>query len=219
MNNSNTYRSAHPNVPSVIASSDVNVKKEEVIPEPIVVSGVSKKKKTFGMKAKELFVKEDAKSVSQYLFGDILIPAFTNTVLDMIKNGAEMMFLGRTRGPSRSRYEYGGRIRYENYYDRDEAYYGSRRPQYAGPVTTPTYSYDEIVFESRADAEAVIIDLKKHIRDFGYVTIPYLYGIIGWRSDWTAPRYGWTNLDGPNSDYIIMSGGGYWLRLPKPTAI
>ena len=216
MNNSNTYRSAHPNVPSVITSSDVNVKKEEVIPEPIVVSGVSKKKKTFGMKVKELFVKEDAKSVSQYLFGDILIPAFTNTVLDMIKNGAEMMFLGRTRGPSRSRYEYGGRIRYENYYDRDEAYYGGRRPQYAGPVTTPTYSYDDITFESRGDAEAVLIRLKERIFESGAVSVAFLYHLIGWRADYTADGYGWRDLSNAN---ILMSGGGYWLKLPKPVVI
>lgn len=216
MNNSNAYRNAQQNM---VPSSSVNVKREEPAPEPIVVSKVSKKKKTFGMKMRELFVKEDAKSVSQYIFGDILIPAFTNTILDMIKNGAEMMFLGRTRGPSYYGDRSGNRrIRYENYYDRDQDYYG-RRPQYSGPITTPTYSYDEIVFESRGDAEAVLIDLKKQIRDVGYVTIPYLYGIIGWRSDWTAPRYGWTNLDGPNSDYIVMSGGGYWLRLPRPVAI
>ena len=66
MNNSNAYRNAQSNVPTVITSSDVNIKKEEVIPEPIVVSGVSKKKKTFGMKVKELFVKEDAKSFRRY---------------------------------------------------------------------------------------------------------------------------------------------------------
>lgn len=217
MNNSNAYRNAQSNVPTVITSSDVNIKKEEVIPEPIVVSGVSKKKKTFGMKVKELFVKEDAKSVSQYIFGDILIPAFTNTLLDMIKNGAEMMFLGRTRGPSRYDRSYGGRIRYENYYDRDEAYYGSgRRPQYSAPVTTPTYSYDDITFESRADAEAVLMRLKERIFENGAVSVAFLYHLIGWRADYTADGYGWRDLSSAN---ILLSGGGYWLRLPKPVVI
>lgn len=213
MNNSNAYRNIQQQ--SIITSSDVNVKKEEVVPEPIVVGGVKKKKKTFGMKIKELFVKEDAKSVSQYIFGDILIPAFTNTILDMIKNGAEMMFLGRTRGPSYYNRP-GGRIRYENYYDRDQDYYGSRRPQYAQPQPTPTYSYDDVTFESRGDAEAVLMRLKERIFESGAVSVAFLYHLIGWRADYTADGYGWRDLRDAN---ILMSGGGYWLKLPRPVVI
>lgn len=213
MNNSNAYRNAQQNI---VPSSSVNVKREEPTPEPIVVSKVSKKKKTFGMKLRELFVKEDAKSVSQYIFGDILIPAFTNTILDMIKNGAEMMFLGRTRGPSYYGDRSGNRrIRYENYYDRDQDYYG-RRPQYAGPTATPTYSYDDITFESRGDAEAVLLRLKERVYESGAVSVAFLYHLIGWKADYTADGWGWRDLRDAS---IVMSGGGYWLRLPRPVVI
>ena len=214
-NNSNAYRTAQTRVIPA-ASTNAVAKQEEPVPAPIVTGTVKKKKKTFGMKLKELFVKEDAKSVSQYIFGDILIPALTNTILDTIKNGAEMIFLGRTGGPSYSNRS-GGRIRYENYWDRDRDYeYQGRRPQYNAPRSAPTYSYDNMTFESRGDAEAVLLKLKERIYDSGAVSIAFLYHLVGWSADYTADGWGWRDL---RDATIVMSSDGYWLRLPRPVVI
>lgn len=223
-NNSNAYRAAN-NMPSVIPASGVEpIKEETPKPQeeqaPQTPTAVRKKKKTFGSKLRDLFVKEDAKTVSQYIFGDILIPAFTNTVLDIIKNGAEMMFLGRTsgRGYGRGGYGNGGRIRYENYYDGDPDYLGRRSQYSARPVSVPTQSYDELIFESRADADEVLIDMKRRVMESGYVSIAYLYNHprVRWHSDYTADGWGWKDL---RSASVVMCQGGWWLKLPRPVVV
>ena len=217
-NNSNAYRAAQ-NMPNVIPASGIEPAKEETPKEqPLPPNpNVRKKKKTFGSKLRDLFVKEDAKTVTQYLFGDILIPAFTNTILDIIKNGAEMMFLGRTTGSGYGRYNSGPRVRYENYYDRDYEYRGSR-PQYSRPAPVPTQSYDELIFESRADADEVLLDMKRRVMESGYVTIAYMYNHprVRWHSDYTADGWGWTDLRNAS---IVMCQGGWSIKLPRPVVI
>lgn len=215
-NNSDAYIKASRNVDNVVPAATVAKPEEEPKPEPIITGEVKKKKKTFGDKVRGLFIREDAKTVSQYVFGDILIPALRNTIVDMIRNGAEMFFLGNTRGPRYySRDDRSPRIQYQNYYDRDMDYQG-RRPQYSREPVTPTYSYDDITFESRADAEAVLLRLRERIYESGAVSVAFLYSLIHWKSDYTADGYGWRDL---RNAQVILVRDGYWLKLPQPVVI
>lgn len=216
-NNSDTYRKASVNPTIKPLTENVEIKKEEPLPTPIVSGEVKARKKTMADKAKSLFIKEDAKSVWSYVFGDILIPALKNTFVDMVRNGVEMMVLGTIR-PKRyddRRSDYGSpRIRYQDYYDRDYDSSRGRVQTYAAP----TYSYNDMVFETRGDAELVITRLRERIRESGSVSISYLYSLVNWDSDYTASGYGWTYLGADVSD-IILTRNGYWLRLPKPVAL
>lgn len=218
-NNSDAYRNASksPDKPLIAAGTVPNVeKKEEPKPEPIITGEVHKKKKTFGDTARKLFIKEDAKSVFSYVFNDILVPAFSNTIVDMIRNGAEMIFLGNARGPRTYNPNNSGRIRYDSYYDRRE-YEQDYRGRYSQPrPTMPTYAFDDITFESRGDAEAVLLKLKERIYDSGAVSVAFLYSLIHWQSDYTADGYGWRDL---RDAQVVLVRDGYWLRLPKPVVI
>lgn len=217
-NNSDTYRRASSQDNNLIAAGTVpnQGKKEEPRPEPIITGEVHKKKQTAGDKMKKLFIKEDTKSVFSYVFNDILVPALGNTIVDMIRNGAEMIFLGSARGPRTYNSNPGsGRIRYDSYYDRrdfDQDYRG-RYPQ---RPSMPTYSYDDITFESRADAEAVLVRLKERIYESGAVSVAFLYSLVHWQSDYTADGYGWRDL---RDAQVVLVRDGYWLRLPRPVVI
>ena len=192
------------------------VKKDEAkqpdLPEAIVESGVKKKKQTFGDKAKKLFIKEDAKSVWSYIFGDILIPALKNTFVSMVQNGVDLW----VNGSVTPRKAAGGngrvtRTPYSSYYE-DEDYRGRRKA-----YTAPTPSYDEIEFDSRGDAEAVLMRLRQRIFEYGSVSIAYLYSLVKWGSDWTANQYGWLNLE--QASIVRTNVGTFILKLPRPVEL
>ena len=194
-----------------------SIKKDETkqpeLPEAIIEGEVKKKKQTFGDKAKKLLIKEDAKSVWSYVFGDILIPALKNTFVSMVQNGVDLWVNGSVT--SKRNAGNGGRVTrtpYSSYYQEDEDYRG-RRKAYAAP----TYSYDEIEFDSRGDAEAVLMRLRQRIFEFGSVSIAYLYSLVRWSSDWTANQYGWINLE---QAYIMRTTSGtFVLKLPRPVEL
>ena len=194
------------------------VKKEEKqqdLPEPIVSGEVKKKKQTFGDKAKKLLIKEDAKSVWSYVFGDILIPALKNTFVSMVQNGVDLWVNGSITTKKTS--SNGGRVSripYSSFYPEDEDYRGrGSRKAYS----IPTNLYDEIEFDHRDDAEAVLMRCRQRIHEFGSVSIAHLYSLVGWKSDWTANQYGWLNLDQAN---VIRTGvGTFVLKLPRPVEL
>ena len=193
------------------------VKKEEKqvdLPDPIVSGEVKKKKQTFGDKAKRLLFKEDIKSVWSYIFGDILVPALKSTLLNTVQNGAEFMIMGGVSNPKRSSSNGGrvSRVPYSTFYE-DEDYKGRTRKAYS----IPTNLYDEIEFDHRDDAEAVLMRCRQRILEFGSVSIAHLYSLVGWKSDWTANQYGWLNLDQAN---VIRTGmGTFVLKLPRPVEL
>ena len=192
------------------------VKKDETkqpeLPEPIIEGEVKKKKKTFGDKAKRLFVKEDAKSVWSYVFGDILIPALKNTFVSMVQNGVDLWVNGSVTPKKSSNGSRVSRTPYGSYFREDEDYVGKRRPYSAA-----TAQYDEIEFDSRGDAEAVLMRLRQRIYVYGSVSIAYLYSLVRWSSDWTANQYGWINLDQAN--ILRTTAGTFLLKLPRPVEL
>lgn len=198
-------------VPANTVKKDIQ---EEALPDAIIEGEVKKKKQTFGDKARSLLIKEDAKSVWSYVFGDILIPALKNTFVSMVQNGVDLWVNGSV-SPRRvdRRDSRVTRTPYGDYYDsgNDQDYRGRRRAYAA-----PTYSYDEIEFDSKGDAEAVLMRLRQRIYDTGSVSIAYLYSLVRWNSDYTANQYGWINLDQAN---VIRTGNGYLLKLPRPVEL
>ena len=214
-NNSDNFRQAQTIIPGGSVSGQGP--REEKNPDPIVKGKVAKKKETFLDKAKKKFIKEDAKSVFSYVFDDILIPSLLNTFVDMARNAAEMVFLGGVRPKPYNSSSYGNsRIRYDNYFNRDQDYYGPTQTRSPQPITS-TNAYDDLTFESEDDAKAILADLKDQIRLYGSVSISYYYRRAGLKCDYTANSYGWRDLYGVQP--IKTKDGTYWLHLPRPVIV
>lgn len=205
-NNSDAYRNRstlNGTMPAPAGDQKAIEEKEEVT--PVVSAPAAVKKKTTKDKAKSLLFKEDLTSVGHYVFHEILVPAFKKMFVSMISNGANMMIYGESRGYSDRDQDYrGSRSSYSDYYDRD--YRTSRRP------SAPTYSYDEIVFQSRGEAEEARRRMREHIQRKGKVSVAYMYQLAEWNYDYTAEYYGWRNLDYAE---IVPVSAGYWLKLPR----
>lgn len=191
-------------------SHRVRSQKEEKKIEKVIQGKVVTRKKTLGRKFGDLFLGDSSGGVMSYVVNDILIPAMKSTVSDMVCGGVEML-LGTTRG-SRSRRDKGkSYVSYSSYYksDRDERREPSMRNR-------TRHDFDDIILDSRGEAEEVLSHLVDLTEDYGMATVSDLYDLVGMTGSFTDNKYGWTNLSNAT---ITRVRDGYLIDLPKTSLL
>ena len=140
---------------------------------------------------------------------DLLVPTIKKAISDIVKDGIDMI-LG-TGGPS-TRSTNASKVSYRNYYDRrdNERNYTSARRNTTG------YSYDDIILETRGEAEEVITAMDGLMDTYGIVSVADLYDLVGIQCNYTDNKYGWTNIRNVEP---IRVRDGYMLKLPKAMPI
>ena len=167
-----------------------------------IVSGKVTTKKNSARKFADIFLAEDIGSVKDHVLMEVLVPAISNTILDIITNAANMVFGKYSGNKKRS----GSRISYNRYSDpRDERHSSRTRAQ-------SRLDYEDIVFDSYGEAELVLDEMDNVLDDRHEVTVADLYDMAGLYAPFTMNRYGWTNL---SSAKVMREGTGYIIKLPK----
>lgn len=177
--------------------------------EQIVTGTVKTKKKSFWSKVQDEFISEDGKSVGDYILLDVLVPAIKKTISDIVTNGIDMLLFGG-RNTSGS-YVPGSRVSYRNYYDNNQRNSGGYS---RARTTNVNYSYDQIIFQSRGDADAVLNELNDIIRRYGFAKVADFNDLAGVNGSYTDNNYGWSDLR--SAQIIRQRDGGYLIDLPKP---
>ena len=162
-----------------------------------IVKGKVKTKKKNSILAS--FINDDLQDIKKYIVEDVLIPTIKKTITDVVKNSIDMFFYGEV---SRSNRSNSSRISYSSYYDRD------REPR----SRRNSLLIDDIVLESRAEAEEVLDRLDEMIEEFGMASVLNLYDLIGVTAPFTADKYGWTDI---RSASVVRTKDGYMLKLPR----
>ena len=184
-------------------------KKSEETPEKKVdkiVSGTVKTKKK--NKILKSFVSEDASSVKSFIFSEVLIPTVKKLIEDIVNEGVHMIFYGESGG-SRKR-STGSKISYRKYYDDREA---ERRRYRSTPQLRGGFDYDDIILDSRGEAEAVLDQLDTLIDQYDSASIADLYDLVGLYSDnYQNNKFGWFELQTASIQHVRE---GYLLRLPR----
>ena len=172
-----------------------------------VVKGVVKtKKKTEIRKFADIFLAEDFASVKSYILMDVLVPGIKRAVSDIVTNSLDMLLFGESnKNKKSSGVSY---ISYKNYSDKKDASDNTR--------TRTGYNYDDIVLESRGEAEEVITRMEELIETYGSVSVADLYDLVGKQCNYTDNKYGWINVR--NAEPIRVRDG-YLLKLPKAMPI
>lgn len=172
-----------------------------------VVSGkVKTKKKSEMSKFKDSIFAQDIQSVGSYLISDVLIPTIKTAIHDIIVNGADMMVYGETSKKKSPL----SQVSYRNYSSKEKPYRENAR-------ASNRFDLDDIVFDSRGDAETVLDQMSEVLSSYGIVSVAELYDMIGQTAPFTANRWGWTSIR--TADVIRGMGGSYYLKLPKPVPI
>lgn len=172
--------------------------------EKVVQGTVKTKKKSEVSKFKDVFIAEDAATIKTYLLTDVLLPALKNTIEDVVTNGIRMLL----RGDTAARKSGGGasKISYDRMYDRKDD-----RPS-TNYRNRSVYDYDDVILETRGEAEAVIDRLCEAIDEYGHTSIGDLNDLVGRTGRYTDNNYGWTDLHNARA---VRTRDGYVLDLPR----
>ena len=174
-----------------------------------VVSGEAKKRKKSEVKKfANIFVPEDVENVKSYILIDVIVPGIKNAIADAVS----IMLFGEA-GRLGGRNNKGSRASYQRYYDdrRDD------RRDYGRPRAVSGFDYDDIVFDTRGDADLVLDQMESAINQYSLVSVADLYDLAGITCrSYTANKYGWTDLRGAK---VVRVRDGYILELPRTVQI
>ena len=175
-----------------------------------VVSGKVKTRANTGRKITDIFISEDAANVKSYIFMDVLVPAIKKAISDIVTDGIDMILYGGTGG-GRKKSRTDSKVSYRSYYEdrrdrRESDSYGARS----------RFDYDDIIFNTRGEAEAVREQMLDMIDRYGFVTVADMYDMADLSSPYTSNKYGWTNI---RSAEPVRVKDGYILKLPKAMPI
>lgn len=187
-------------------SKDAGTSQPERKVEKVVTGNVKQKKPTNAKKLAELLFPEDLTSIGDYILTDVIIPNITKAVEDIVCNSIHMLFGRPTNSEKKST---AARVSYRDCY-------GDDRKRYSQPRATRSYSYDDIVFETRGDAEEVLYRMEELLDRFEVVSVADLFDMAGISCNYTDNKYGWTNLGGAKVERV---SDGYVIRLPRATTI
>lgn len=176
--------------------------------EKVVSGGTKTRKKSEVKKFANIFIPEDTENVKSYILMDVIVPGIKNAIADVV---SIMLFgeVGRLGGRGGK----GSRISYQKYYDdrRDD------RRDYGRPRAAASFEYDDIVFETRGDADMVLSQLDAAIDQYGIASVADLYDLAGITChSYTANKYGWTDI---RTAKVIRIRDGYILQLPRTVQI
>ena len=183
--------------------------REEVAEKKVekVVSGKTSTKKKSGIrKLSDTFLSEDVSNVKSYIFAEVLLPAAKKLVSDIVTNGTNMLLYGEIKNKKGN----SSKVSYSRYYD-------DRSRDYRSPVVRNNFDYDEIIFETRGDAEAVLDAMYDILNQYKVVSVAELYDLASITThNYTCNNYGWIDLRGSS---VVRVRDGYILKLPRALAI
>lgn len=173
-----------------------------------VVTGKVKTKSNNARNLANIFISEDAGNVTSYLFMDVFVPALKKLISDVVRDGIDMLLYGRSQGNRSS----GTKVSYRNYYDSGS----STSRENTDTRVRSRFDYDDLIYGSRGEAEAVRKKMEDVIDRYGFVTVADMYDMADLTAPYTASKYGWTSVR--NSE-VVRINGGYILKLPSAVPI
>lgn len=177
--------------------------------EKVVKGSVKVKKKNDLYKVADIFISDDVKNIKEYVLMDVLVPTVKKVIMgtiDMLLNGGSGNYASYSGRSS------GSKVSYARYYDDRK---DTRR--YAEPARSRSrFDHDDIIFETRGEAEAVREEMCNVIDRYGFVTVADMYDMAELSQPYTSEKYGWTNL---RTADVVRGYDGYIIKLPKAEPI
>lgn len=181
------------------------VEKKKV--EKVVTGSAKAKKKSEIQKFTGAVISEDISRVVHYLTNDVLIPSVKDAIASMVKNGIDMLIYGEPRDTKKR--TTASKVSYRSYYD--EKTEPTRARSLGG------FDYDNVIFETRGDAEVVLSAMDDIIEQYGVVSVNDLYELADvTTTNYMVSRYGWYDI---RSALPVRVSEGWMIKFPKPIAI
>ena len=195
-------------------------KSETARPEikKIVTTSGTIRKASLGSRMRETFAGEGARETGTYVFFDVIIPAIKAMAFDTITQGADRILFGG-RDVIRSGMANAPRTRtnYNQISTKAANNYPGRNFEGGGReisrAARNNHRFDEILLDSRGEAEMVLDTMQDLISRFQWVSVPEFYSMVDVTAEFTDEKWGWTNI---STAQIRPSRGKYVILLPSP---
>lgn len=176
-----------------------------------VVTGKTTTRTRMSKRLRNSIFAQDFRDVREGVVDDIVRPRIKELIYDIFKgflNSADstlqMMIWGEERRNPNNRI--GDHVSYNQFSNR-------RPPQSSAPSMTSAFNCDDIIFETRGDAEVVLAYMYDYVNQYHSVSVANMYEFAGMQSPWTANNYGWNDLTGTSIRPCF--DGGYIIDLPR----
>lgn len=187
-------------------------KKRENKPEIKPVEGgtvVSKGKQSLGRRIQQAFTGDDSKTVGNYVFFDVVLPAVKQLISDALSTGIErLLFGGDSRGGGARR----GYTSYNRYSQASRDMAVNTGIRGGKPESRAVHNFDDIVLDNRGAAEQVIDQLAELISTYEVATVSDFYQMVRITGTFQDDKWGWTSMVGARVDRVR---DGYLIRLPR----
>lgn len=190
--------------------------------EKVVTGDVTRAKPSLAKKFGATFMGGDARTAWSSVVFDVLVPALKDMATDAVTQGIERMIYGdgapRVRGRSASRYGAGTYTSYNRISTptRQGPTPRSDEPRVLPKRSRSTHNFDDVILETRAEAEEVLDRMFDLISEYNVATVSDLYELLGITGAFTDEKWGWSDLRGTK---VVRHRDGYLIDLPRPEAI
>lgn len=183
---------------------------EEKKIERVTSSTAIRRKKSLGRKFKEVFFGGDARSAGQFVIYSVLIPWTKDVIVEMGREGIEKLVRGDSYRRRSSPFSGpAGYVSYNRMTTRPDSRQEPARPLSARARSR--HDFDEIVLQTRPEAEEVISQLFEIVSRYDTATVADLYELVGIRSNHVDHKWGWSDMRGAG---VVRTRDGYLLELP-----
>lgn len=193
---------------------EVAKKETKKIVESVVSGAVEVRKKPLGKRFAETFFGGDARGAAHSIFFDVMIPSAKDMLVNAGQEAIERMFYGEVRSTASRNRSGLAKAAVTNY--RSFSTSPTRREEPRQQISRRArerHDFDEILFETRVDAEEVLDGLFELLSTFEVVTVADMYSLAGKTGEFTDENWGWTSLQGSN---VLRARPGWILDLPRP---
>ena len=184
--------------------------------KPVITSGASVRKKGIIAKVFGSFISEDVDDIGSYLFKDVIVPAVQDTLVNSIKDTADMLFYGEARSANNSRrrnnnytvYSKGGKT---------QSTQSTQSRQQPTANNRAMHRFDSLEFDDYGSAKDVIDSLNDYIFEYESATVGTFYDFASVSHSWTDVSFGWYDVSMVKPRRI--RNGNWVLDLPKPVPL
>ena len=167
----------------------------------IVSSKITIKKKNWFQRFVDSIFTSKSGTIKHYIIYDLIIPNVKRGIQETINI---LLYGSENRGVS---VNYNSTRRYTDYARRETPVVYQRNNNYI---------MDNIILQSRKEAEDVLDTLYDCLQTYNVVRVSDLNDLLGITGTYIDNNYGWSSLEGST---IISRYDGYEIKLPRPIAL
>ena len=207
--NSGKYRDKYPSEPLPAEDTVDKVKKP-------IVGKVTRRRTPVGKRFAEVFSVRSIEDQITRVFFDVVVPMARDMVYESLERTLRGVILGDD-GPARtSSSNRGGYNNYQRHYSTPQNRPRREETRFSRPRNG--YSYDDIVFETKDEADSVLEWMYDVLEAEGQVSIGNLLEETEQPHSHVDFKWGWLSLRG--ADVLRDRGAGGWIiKLPRPETL